>query len=186
MLTTGIRTPVGLKIAGSDPATIEALGTRIEGILAPVRGTRSVFAERVSTGHFLDIRWRREALARYGIGLEDAQSVVAHAIGGETVGTTIEGRERYPVSVRYMADFRSDVDAIGRILVSTADGLRQIPVAELADVATATGPSMIRNEDGLLTGYVFVDLADRDPGGYVAEAQEVLGAALTLPPGYAV
>jgi Cu(I)/Ag(I) efflux system membrane protein CusA/SilA len=186
MLTTGIRTPVGLKVAGSDPATIEALGTRIEGILAPVPGTRSVFAERVSVGHFLDIRWKREELARYGISLEDAQAVVEHAIGGENVSTTIEGRERYPVNVRYQADFRTDVDAIGRITVAAADGRRQVPVAELAEVATTTGPSMIRNEDGMLTGYVLIDLADRDPGGYVAEARAVLAAGLTLPPGYVV
>jgi Cu(I)/Ag(I) efflux system membrane protein CusA/SilA len=186
MLTTGIRTQVGLKVAGADPAMIEELGLRIERILASVPGTRSVFAERVSVGHFLDIRWKREELARYGIGLEVAQSVVEHAIGGENVGVTIEGRERYPVNVRYLADFRTDVDAIGRITVSDAGGRRRVAVAELAEVATTTGPAMIRNENGLLTGYVLIDLADRDPGGYVAAAREVLAAELTLPPGYVV
>ena len=148
-------------------------------------GTRSVFAERTGDGFFLDVRWNRDALARYGLSIDQAQQVVQSAIGGETVTTTVEGRERYPVSVRYMQDFRSDLGAIGRVLVSTAENERQIPLAQLADVRIASGPSMIRNEDGLLTGYVYVDLAGRDPGSYVEEADRVLRAKVKLPPGYA-
>ena len=132
MLTTGIRTPVGLKISGADFAEIEKIGTAIEAALPSVSGTRSVFAERTGGGFFLDIEWNRDALARYGLSIETAQSVVQNAIGGENVTTTIEGRERYPVNVRYMRDFRSDTDALARVLVPASDGQRQIPLGELA------------------------------------------------------
>ena len=186
MLTTGIRTPVGLKISGGDFAEIEKIGTAIEAVLPSVSGTRNVFAERTGSGFFLDIEWNRDALARYGLSVETAQSVVQNAIGGENVTTTIEGRERYPVNVRYMRDFRSDPDALARVLVPASDGQRQIPLGELARVKVATGPAMIRNEDGLLTGYVFVDVAGRDISSYVDEASRVVREQVTLPPGYAV
>ena len=186
MLSTGIRTPVGLKISGADFAEIEKIGTAIEAALPAVRGTRNVFAERTGGGFFLDIEWNRDALARYGVSVAEAQSVVQNAIGGENVTTTIEGRERYPVNVRYMRDFRSDTDALEQVLVPAADGLRQIPLGELARVKVATGPAMIRNEDGLLTGYVFVDVAGRDISSYVDEASRVVRQHVTLPPGYAV
>jgi Cu(I)/Ag(I) efflux system membrane protein CusA/SilA len=186
MLTTGIRTPVGLKISGGDFAEIENIGTAIEAVLPSVSGTRNVFAERTGSGFFLDIEWNRDALARYGLSVETAQSVVQNAIGGENVTTTIEGRERYPVNVRYMRDFRSDPDALARVLVPASDGQRQIPLGELARVKVATGPAMIRNEDGLLTGYVFVDVAGRDINGYVDEASAVVRERVKLPPGYAV
>ena len=186
MLTTGIRTPVGLKISGADFAEIEKIGTAIEAALPSVSGTRNVFAERTGSGFFLDIEWNRDALARYGLSVEAAQGVVQNAIGGENVTTTIEGRERYPVNVRYMRDFRSDTDAIARVLVPTSDGQRQIPLGELARVKVATGPAMIRNEDGLLTGYVFVDVAGRDISSYVDDAKRVVRDQVTLPPGYAV
>jgi Cu(I)/Ag(I) efflux system membrane protein CusA/SilA len=186
MLTTGIRTPVGLKISGADSAEIEKIGMAIEATLPAVRGTRNVFAERTSSGFFLDIEWNRDALARYGLSVEMAQSVVQNAIGGENVTTTIEGRERYPVNVRYMRDFRSDAEALARVLVPASDGQRQIPLGELARVNVTTGPAMIRNEDGLLTGYVFVDVADRDISGYVDEASRVVREQVKLPPGYAV
>ena len=186
MLTTGIRTPVGLKIQGADPQRISEIGARIEAALAPVRGTRSVFAERTGDGFFLDIQWNRRELARYGLSIDEAQAVVQSAIGGENVTTTIEGRERYGVGVRYLRDFRSDIGAIGRVLVPAPDGARQIPLSHLATVRTAGGPSMIRNEDGLLTGYVYVDIIGRDPAGYVAEAARVVAGAVKLPPGYAV
>ena len=149
-------------------------------------GTRNVFAERTGSGFFLDIEWNRDALARYGLSVEAAQSVVQNAIGGENVTTTIEGRERYPVNVRYMRDFRSDTDALARVLVPASDGQRQIPLGELARVKVATGPAMIRNEDGLLTGYVFVDVAGRDISSYVDEASRVVREQVKLPPGYAV
>ena len=186
MLTTGIRTPVGLKISGADFAEIEKIGTAIEAALPAVSGTRNVFAERTSSGFFLDIEWNRDALARYGLSVEAAQGVVQHAIGGENVTTTIEGRERYPVNVRYMRDFRSDTDALARVLVPASDGQRQIPLGELARVKVATGPAMIRNEDGLLTGYVFVDVAGRDISSYVDEASRVVRDQVKLPPGYTV
>jgi len=186
MLTTGIRTPVGLKISGAEFAEIEKIGTAIEAALPSVSGTRNVFAERTGGGFFLDIEWNRDALARYGLSIEEAQSVVQNAIGGENVTTTIEGRERYPVNVRYMRDFRSDTDALARVLVPASDGQRQIPLGELAAVKVASGPAMIRDEDGLLTGYVFVDVAGRDLSSYVGEASRVVREHVKLPPGYAV
>jgi Cu(I)/Ag(I) efflux system membrane protein CusA/SilA len=186
MLTTGIRTPVGLKIQGADPQVIGRVGADVEAALAGVRGTRSVFAERTGDGLFLDVQWDRRELARYGLSIDEAQAVVQSAIGGETVTTTIEGRERHPVSVRYLRDFRGDLGAIGRVLVPTADGRRQIPLEQLATVTIKSGPSMIRNEDGLLTGYVYVDIAGRDPAGYVDEGARVLAQKVTLPPGYAL
>ncbi len=133
MLTTGIRTPVGLKISGADLKAIEEIGAQIEALLPPVPGTRSVFAERTGGGYFLDFDWNREALARYGLSIDEAQAAVQNAIGGENVTTTVEGRERYPVNVRYLRDFRSDLGALGRVLVAASGGQRQIPLAQLAD-----------------------------------------------------
>jgi len=186
MLATGLRTPVGLKITGGDLAEIEAIGTRVEALLPSVAGTRSVYAERAGRGFFLDVEWRRDALAREGLSLEEAQQVLQAAVGGENVGTVIQGRARFPVNVRYQRDFRSDLDALGRVLVPAMGGQRHVPLSQLATIRTATGPAMIRNEDGLLTGYVYVDLAGRDPGGYVEEAAALLRSSLPLPAGYAV
>jgi copper/silver efflux system protein len=186
MLTTGIRTPVGLKISGADTEEIEQIGTRIEALLQSVPGTRSVFAERTGGGYFLDFVWNREALARYGLSIEDAQTAVENAIGGENVTTTVEGRERYPVNVRYMRDFRSDFAALGRVLIPASGGQRQISLAQLAEIKTVSGPSMLRDEDGLVTGYVYVDIAGRDPSSYIAVAAPRLDANLRLKPGYSV
>jgi copper/silver efflux system protein len=186
MLSTGVRTPVGLKISGADLAVIEAIGTRIESLLAPVEGTRRVFAERAAAGYFVDVEWRRDELARYGLSIDDAQAAVQNAIGGENVTATVEGRERYPVNVRYMRDFRTDLGALGRVLVSAPGGQRHVPLAQLAAVKVDAGPAMIRDEGGLLTGYVYVDLAGRDPGGYVEEAGRLLRNELELPAGYAI
>jgi copper/silver efflux system protein len=185
MLTTGIRTPLGLKITGDDLQKIEEIGTQIEAMLPKVRGTRNVFAERTGGGFFLDVEWNRDELARYGLSIEEAQAVVQNAIGGENVTTTIEGRERYPVNVRYMRDFRSDLDALGRVLVPASGGQRQIPLGQLATIKVATGPAMIRNEDGLMTGYVFVDVDGRDLASYVDEADALIRAKVRMPPGYA-
>ncbi len=184
MLTTGIRTPLGLKISGIDLEQIEQVGVEIESLLPQVRGTRNVFAERTGGGFFLDIDWNRDELARYGLSIEEAQAAVQNAIGGENVTTTIEGRERYPINVRYMRDFRSDLGAIGRVLVA-AGADRQVPLSQLATIRPNSGPAMIRNEDGLLSGYVFVDVADRDLGSYVEEADRLLRERIELPPGYA-
>jgi copper/silver efflux system protein len=186
MLSTGLRTPVGLKISGADLDTIEEIGAQIESFLPSVKGTRSVFAERTGSGYFLDFEWNRDALARYGLSVEEAQEVVSKAIGGENVTTTVEGRERYPVNVRYMRDFRADLGALGRVLVPASGGQRQIPLSQLATVNVASGPSMIRDEDGLLTGYVYVDVAGRDQNGYIEEATRVLREKVKLPAGYAI
>jgi copper/silver efflux system protein len=185
MLTTGIRTPVGLKIQGGDVQQIQQIGRQVEAVLGSVPGTRSVFSERTGDGYFLDVTWDRKALASYGLSIEDAQNALSTAVGGENVSTTIEGRERYPINVRYKRDFRSDVDALGRVLV-TANGDKQIPLSELATIRMLNGPAMIRNEDGLLTGYVYVDLADRAPGDYVAQARQEVLKKLQLPAGYSI
>jgi copper/silver efflux system protein len=182
MLTTGMRTPIGLKISGADLGKVEQIGSRIESILSSVKGTRAVFAERTGTGYFLDFDWNRDRLARYGLSIEDAQLAVENAIGGEDVTTAVRGRERYPVNVRYMRDFRSDLGSLQRVLVPA--GQRQIALGELAEIHATSGPAMIRDENGMLTGYVYVDLADRDPAGYIAEAGNLLRDELKLQPGY--
>ena len=186
MMTTGIRTPVGVKVHGADLQQIQQIGMELEQLLPQVPGTRSVFAERATGGYFLDFRWKREELARYGLSIDDAQMAVTNAIGGENVTTTVEGRERYPVNVRYMRDFRSDTTALGRVLISTQEGRTQIPIAQLADIRRVPGPSMYRDEDGLLTGYVFVDVSGRDIGGYVEEAQRLVKAHLKFPAGASI
>jgi Cu(I)/Ag(I) efflux system membrane protein CusA/SilA len=184
MLTTGIRTPVGIKIYGADLIRIEELGRQIETVLSHVQGTRNVFAERTAGGYFLDFDLKRDQLARYGLSVDDAQMVVMNAIGGDNVTTTVEGRERYPVNVRYMRDFRSDVVRLGRVLVPAMGGRQQIPMAEIADLKLVSGPAMLRNENGLLNGYVYVDVNGRDVGGYVAEAKRVVQEKVALPAGY--
>jgi copper/silver efflux system protein len=186
MLSTGLRTPVGLKITGADLDTIEEIGGRIESLLPSVKGTRSVFAERTASGYFFDVEWNRDELARYGLSMQEAQAAVENAIGGDNVTLTVEGRERYPVNVRYMRDFRSDVSSLGRVLVGAFGGQKQIPISELALIKPVSGPSMIRNEDGLLTGYVYVDVAGRDAGSYIEEAGRLLREKVNLPAGYAI
>jgi copper/silver efflux system protein len=185
MLSTGVRTPVGVKVYGADLREIEALGQRLEGVLRGVRGTRSVYAERVAGGYFLDFDLRREALARHGLTVAQVQDVIMSAVGGENVSTAIEGRARFPINVRYARELREDADALGRVLVMTPSGA-QVPLGQLADLHMTTGPSMIRNENGLLAGYVFVDMAGRDVGGYVEEAKKVVAASVTLPAGYSL
>ena len=137
-------------------------------------GTRSVFAERTSGGYFVDFQWKRDELARYGLSIDDAQMVVTSAVGGDTVTTTVEGRERYSVNVRYFRDYRSDIDRLRRVIVPTMDGRMQVPVSQLADVKLVSGPAMLRDENGMLNGYVYVDVAGRDIGGYVNEAKRVV------------
>jgi Cu(I)/Ag(I) efflux system membrane protein CusA/SilA len=184
MLTTGVRTPVGIKVYGSDLRQIEKIGTEIEGILPKVRGTRNVFAERTGGGYFLDFEWKREEMARYGLSMDDVQGVLMSAVGGESVTTTIEGRERYPVNVRYLQDFRSDINRLNRVLVPTMDGKTQIPVSQLADIKLSSGPGMLRDENGMLNGYVYVDVAGRDVGSYVEEAKQLVRERVKLPAGY--
>jgi Cu(I)/Ag(I) efflux system membrane protein CusA/SilA len=185
MLTTGIRTPVGVKIFGSDLAEIEKIGQHVEGILQKVPGTRSVFGERVAGGYFVDFDLNREQIARYGLRIGDVQDVIMTAIGGENVSTTIEGRERYPINIRYPRELRDDVDKLARTLVPTMGGA-QIPLGQLATIKLVEGPSMIRDENGRLSGYVYVDVdtEKRDIGGYVEEAKKAVDAELKLKPGY--
>lgn len=185
MLSTGVRTPIGIKILGADLKTIESLGTHLEMILREVPGTRSVYAERAAGGYFLDFALRRDQLARYGLSVGEVQAVIMSAIGGENVTTTVERRERYPVNVRYARDFRSDVASLERVLIPTPAG-PQIPLAQVADLQLVSGPAMIRNENGLLAGYVYVDVTGRDLGRYVTEAKRVVARELTLPQGYAL
>ena len=185
MLTTGIRTPVGLKVQGNDLRQIQQIGHQIETILGNVPGTRSVFAERTGEGFFLDVAWNRSALAQNGLSVEDAQNALSTAVGGDNVSTVIDGRARYPIDVRYMRDFRSDLEALGKVLIPVS-GEQQIPLSELASVRTHTGPAMIRDEDGVLTGYVFVDIGGRATGDYIEQARKVLDAQLKLPQGFVV
>lgn len=185
MLTTGVRTPVGIKVLGSDIKMIEEIGIKIESELKNVDGTRSIFAERVSGGYFLDFDLKRDQLARYGLSVADAQMAVMSAIGGDNITTVIEGRERYPVNVRYPRDFRDDIESMKRVLVSAPSGA-QIPLVQIADVVVRTGPAMIRNENGLLAGYVYVDVAGRDIGSYVKEAKRIVKDKIILPSGYGI
>jgi Cu(I)/Ag(I) efflux system membrane protein CusA/SilA len=186
MLATGIRTAVGVKVRGADYREIERIGLEVERVLAPVPGTRSVFSERTGGGYFLDFVWKRDQLARYGLSIEEAQMAVANAIGGENLTTTVEGRERYPVNVRYARDFRQSRAALESVLVPVMNGRMQIPLKQLAEVRAEAGPAMYRNEDGLLTGYVFVDVDGRDIGGYVEQARRVVREKVALPPGYSL
>jgi len=186
MLSTGIRTPVGIKIFGSDLQQIEAIGTRLEEIVRGVPGTRSVFAERAAGGYFVDIDLDRGALARVGLSIGAVQDVIMSAIGGENVTTTVEGRARFPVNVRYPRGLREDLDRLGQVLVMTPSGA-QIPLRQLAAIRTVAGPSMIRNENGMVAGYVFVDMTGSDVGGYVERARAAVAAAMpALPSGYSI
>ncbi len=182
MLSTGIRTPVGVKVLGSDLTVIQQVGEEIERVLRTVPGTRTVVAERTAGGYYVDFDLKRDALARYGLAVEDAQTTILSAIGGENVTTTIEGRGRYPVNVRYARDDRDDLAALRRTLVATPSGA-QVPMSEIADIRVVEGPAMIRNENGQLAGYVFVDMAGRDLGGWVDEAKRAVAQRVRLPVG---
>ena len=185
MLTTGIRTPIGIKIFGADLKNIEQIGSQLETLLKNIPGTRSVFAERVAGGYFVDFVPRRDQLARYGLTIEQLQTVILTAIGGENITTTIEGRERYPVNLRYPKELRDDIDRLQRVLVPTPGGA-QIPIAQLADIQMVNGPAMLRDENGFLAGYVYVDITGRDIGSYVEEAKKIVNEKITLPTGYAL
>jgi Cu(I)/Ag(I) efflux system membrane protein CusA/SilA len=185
MLTTGIRTPIGVKVFGPDLKTIEAVGQQVEQALRRVEGTRSVFAERVAGGYFLDFDLRRESLARYGLSVAEAQAAILSAVGGENITTTIEGRARFPVNVRYPRELRDDLSRLGAVLVRTPAGA-QVPIGQIADLRTVQGPSMVRNENGLLSGYVYVDTGESDIGGFVDRAKEAVAASVRLAPGYSL
>jgi len=185
MLTTGVRTPVGIKIYGQNLEEIQRIGEDIEKSLQHIRGTRNAFAERTAGGYFVDFELDREKLSRYGISIRQAQMVIMTAIGGDSLSTIIEGRERYSVNVRYARELRQDMDRLKRVLVPTM-GEAQIPLGQLARIRFRTGPAMIRDENGLLSGYVYVDVTDRDVGGYVEEAKKHVADTVKLKTGYSL
>ncbi len=187
MLSTGIRTPVGIKILGADVKIIQDIGEKIEAALRPVPDTRNVYAERAADGYYLDIILNRDALARYGISVEEANLIINSAIGGENVSFTVEGRERYPINVRYEREFRDNPKALERVLVPTSSGA-QVPISQLAEIKMVQGPSMIRNENGLLAGYVFIDVTRSDIGGYIEEAKRAVQEKVLphIPTGYSL
>lgn len=213
MLATGIRTPVGVKVLGPKIDEIERIGIEIENLIKDVRGTRSAYAERVTTGYFLDFDIKREEAARYGLTVDDVQEIIESSVGGMNLTTTIEGRERYPVNVRYSRELRDTVEKLKRVLVPVMMGNRevnsmqnaagseqaaivstaysllctpsfpQIPLGELADIKIVRGPTAIKSEEGLLASCVFIDFSGRDVGEYVDEAKKKV-SSLKIPSGY--
>jgi copper/silver efflux system protein len=183
MELTGIKTPLGMKIQGPTLDGIQRAGAQIEQVLASLPEIRSIFAERVSQGFYINVEVNRAEAARYGLTVADVQQAVSSGIGGAMVAENIEGRVRYPVNVRYSRDFRDNVDSLRRVLIGTPSGA-QIPIDEVARISFSRGPSMIRDEDGALTGYVYIDLTTKDYGGFVQRAEAALRQKLRLPPGY--
>jgi Cu(I)/Ag(I) efflux system membrane protein CusA/SilA len=186
MLSTGIRTPIGIKIMGADLPTIERLAREVEAVVARLPATRSAYAERVAGGYFLDFVLKRDQLARYGLSVDDANMMVMTAVGGDNQSVTVEGRERYGINVRYARAYREDLQALRRVLLPLPSGEGQIPMAEIADVVLTQGPSMIRDEDGLLAGYVYVDFDTTrvDVGTFVEEAKAAVAHAVKVPDRY--
>ena len=186
MLATGIRTPVGVKVFGTDLAEMEKVARQIEAAVRTVRGTTSAFAERIIGGYYLNIDPDRAQLARYGLMITDVQDVIATALGAEAVTTAVEGRERYTVSIRYPRELRSDPQSIAtQVLIPLANG-GTVPLGEVAKVELAKGPATIRTENAQLAAYIYIDLRDRDIGSYVADAQKAVAAQVKFPPGYYV
>src|SRR5436309_12084151 len=183
MELTGIKTPLGLKIQGPNLEGVQQVGAQVQQILSAIPEMRSIFAERVSQGFYLNVEVNRAEAARYGLTIADAQQAVTSGIGGEMVIENIEGRERYPVNVRYNRDFRDNVEELRRVVIANPSGA-QIPVSDVAKISFSRGPSMIRDEDGALTGYVYIDLNTKDYGGFVTHATNLLKQKLNLPPGF--
>jgi Cu(I)/Ag(I) efflux system membrane protein CusA/SilA len=183
MELTGIKTPLGLKIQGPNLEGIQQVGAQVQQILSTIPEMRSIFAERVSQGFYLNVEVNRAEAARYGLTIANVQQAVTSGIGGETVAENVEGRERYPVNVRYGRDFRDNVEELRRVLIGTPSGA-QIPVSDVAKISFSRGPSMIRDEDGALTGYVYIDLNTKDYGSFVTHASTLLKQKLNLPPGF--
>ena len=183
MLTTGIRTPLGIKIFGADLTEIQKIGREIENALRAIPGTRNIFAERTAGGYYVYFQIKREEIARYGLMIEDVGRVIESAIGGSNISMTIEGRERFPVNLRYSRAFRNTLEDLKRVLVSTPTG-QQIPITQLAEIRLMTGPTVVKSEGSMLVGYVYVDVAGRDLGSYVEEAQKIVAEQVRLPQGY--
>ncbi|MBX4974574.1 efflux RND transporter permease subunit [Rhizobium lentis] len=186
MLSTGIRTPVGVKVYGTDLGEMEKVARQIESVLKTIPGTSSAYAERVIGGYYLDIVPNRAALGRYGLTVNDVQDVISMALGSEVVTLTVEGRERYGVAIRYPRAYRSDPQSIARDVQVSLPGGGTVPLGEIADVKLARGATTIRTENGQLAVYIFVDIANRDLGGYVAQAQEAVAKSVKMPAGYSV
>ncbi len=183
MELTGIKTPLGMKIQGPTLDGIQQVAAQLQQVLTSLPDVRSIFAERVSQGFYINVEVNRAEAARYGLTVADVQQAVTSGIGGEMVTENIEGRERYPVNVRYSRDFRDNVEELRKVLIATPTGA-QIPIAEVAKISFSRGPSMIRDEDGALTGYVYIDLNTKDYGGFVTGANNLFRQKVTLPPGY--
>jgi Cu(I)/Ag(I) efflux system membrane protein CusA/SilA len=186
MLSTGIRTPIGVKVIGTDLVEIDGLAKQIEQVLRAVPGTSSAYAERSLGGYYLDVTPDRAALARYGLLVQDVQDVIATAMGGQTITTTVEGRQRFSVNMRYPRDLRADPKAIANDVLVPMPGGGTVPLGEVARIAPSRGPTSIRTENGQLATYIYVDIRDRDIGGYVADAQQAVQSAVRFPPGYYV
>jgi Cu(I)/Ag(I) efflux system membrane protein CusA/SilA len=185
MLSTGIRTPIGIKVFGKDLNEMERVAKEIEAVVKAVPGTTSAFAERITGGSYLNIEPDRTQLARYGLTVGDLQDVIGTALGGEMVTTTVEGRERYGVTVRYPRELRAHPEQIEReVLVPTMDGRTMVPLGQVAHVSVGRGTPGIRTENALLSAYIFVDIRDRDIGSYVAEARKAVAQQVKFPPGY--
>jgi Cu(I)/Ag(I) efflux system membrane protein CusA/SilA len=182
MLSTGIRTPVGVKVFGKTLEEINTVAAEVESAIRMVPGTRNVFAERVTGGYYVDFDVKRDQIARYGLTVQDVEMVIESAIGGANVTTTVEGRERFPVNIRYQRDYRSNAESLRRVLIATPAGL-QVPLEQVANISLSTGPTVIRTEQAQLLGYVYVDVADRDIGGYVTDAKQKVAELVTLPEG---
>jgi len=183
MELTGIKTAVGLKIQGADLGRIQEIGEQMQQLLSSIPDTSSVFAERVSQGFYVNVEVNRPQAARYGLTVADVQRVITSDIGGANIAQNVEGRERFPIAVRYERDFRDNPQALSRALIPTPTGA-QIPITEVARVYFSRGPAMIRDEDGTLTGYVYLDLKTKDYGGFVNRADKLLKQKLVLPAGY--
>jgi copper/silver efflux system protein len=184
MALTGIKTPVGMKLQGTNLEQIQQLGAQVQQILSGLPQVRSVFAERVSQGFYINVEVNRPEAAKYGLTIADVQQAVESGIGGMNVAESVEGRSRYPINVRYQRDFRDNVGELSRVLIATPSGA-QIPIGEVAKISFSRGPAMIRDEDGQLTGYVYLDLNTTDYGGFVEQASQMLRQKLQLPAGYA-
>jgi Cu(I)/Ag(I) efflux system membrane protein CusA/SilA len=198
MLSTGIRPPLGIKIFGPRIDQIEEIGIALEKLISQIPSTRSVYAERINTGYFLDIAVRREEAARYNLTVDDVNEIIQSSVGGLNVTTTVEGRGRFPVNIRYARELRGDTDTLKRVLVPislpagqpdltevTSRGSAQLPLEQLADIRIVKGPTQIKSEAGMLTAYVYIDHATDDAGGYIKEAKKKL-SSLKLPPGYRI
>jgi len=183
MLSTGIRTPIGIKIFGPDLNVTQKIGGQIEDALRNQPGTRNVYAERTASGYYLDFKINRDAIARYGLTVGDVEDVIETAIGGESISTVVKGRERFPIDVRYLRDYRTDPQALDRVLVATPGGA-QIPIAQLAKISLTMGPPVVKTEGAVPVGYVYVDVAGVDLGSYVKKAMQIVKQKVKLPAGY--